>query len=89
MQQIEVNFLVPYIFGGEMRLNPVMILFFTVSMGWLFALAGAILALPVGALSKIAIEEFYLRPRRVGYGPLERGTGRIVRNETAHDTIHL
>jgi putative permease len=89
VQQIEVNFLVPYIFGREMRLNPVMILFFTVSMGWLFGLAGAILALPAAALTKIAIEEFYLHPRRVDYRPLEREAGRIVRNETAHDTLHL
>jgi len=89
VQQIEVNFLVPYILGREMRLNPVMILFFTVSMGWLFGLAGAILALPAAALTKIAIEEFYLRPRRIAYAPLEREASRIVRSETAHDTLHL
>jgi len=88
VQQIEVNFLVPYILGREMRLNPVMILFFTVSMGWLFGLAGAILALPAAALTKIAIEEFYLRPRRIAYAPLEREASRIVRSETAHDTLH-
>jgi len=89
VQQIEVNFLVPYILGREMRLNPVMILFFTVSMGWLFGLAGAILALPAAALTKIAIEEFYLRPRRIDYAPLESEASRIVRSETAHDTLHL
>jgi predicted PurR-regulated permease PerM len=89
VQQIEVNFLVPYILGREMRLNPVMILFFTVAMGWLFGLAGAILALPAAALTKIAIEEFYLRPRRVDYAPLEREASRIVRSETAHDTLDL
>ena len=89
VQQIEVNFLVPYILGREMRLNPVMILFFTVAMGWLFGLAGAILALPAAALTKIAIEEFYLRPRRVDYARLEREAGRIVRSETAHDNLHL
>ena len=89
VQQVEVNFLVPYILGREMRLNPVMILFFTVSMGWLFGLAGAILALPAAALTKIAIEEFYLRPRRIDYAPLEREASRIVRSETAHNTLHL
>jgi predicted PurR-regulated permease PerM len=46
VQQVEVNFLVPYILGKEIRLNPVLILFFTVAMGWLFGLAGAILACP-------------------------------------------
>ncbi|MGI9113758.1 MAG: AI-2E family transporter [Chthoniobacterales bacterium] len=87
VQQIEVNFLVPYILGKEMRLNPVLILFFTIAMGWLFGLAGAILALPAAALTKIAIEEFYLRPRGIEYRPLEREAQRIVRNESAHDTI--
>ena len=89
VQQVEVNFLVPYILGKEMRLNPVLILFFTVAMGWLFGLAGAILALPAAALTKIVIEEFYLRPREVDYAPLERDADRIVRTESAHDTLPL
>lgn len=83
VQQVEVNVLVPYILGKEMRLNPVLILFFTIAMGWLFGLAGAILALPAAALTKIAIEEFYLRPRRLDYAVLEREADRIVRNEEA------
>jgi putative permease len=87
VQQVEVNFLVPYILGKEMRLNPVLILFFTIAMGWLFGLPGAILALPAAALTKIAIEEFYLRPRRVEYSPLEREANRIVRNESVDDTL--
>lgn len=85
VQQIEANFLVPYILGREMRLNPVLILFFTIAMGWLFGLPGAILALPAAALTKIAIEEFYLRPRRVQYSSLQREADRIVRNESARD----
>ena len=89
VQQVEVNFLVPYILGKEMRLNPVLILFFTVAMGWLFGLAGAILALPAAALTKIVIEEFYLRPRKVDYAPLEREADQIVRTESAHDTLPL
>jgi putative permease len=87
VQQVEANVLVPYILGKEMRLNPVLILFFTIAMGWLFGLAGAILALPAAALTKIAMEEFYLRPRRVDYAPLERDADRILRKESAHDTI--
>jgi predicted PurR-regulated permease PerM len=81
VQQIEVNFLVPYILGREMRLNPVLILFFTIAMGWLFGLAGAILALPAAALTKIAVEEFYLRPRGVSYAVLEGEAEAIVRGE--------
>ncbi len=87
VQQVEVNFLVPYILGKEMRLNPVLILFFTVAMGWMFGLAGAILALPAAALTKIVIEEFYLRPRGIDYAPLEREANQILRTEAAHDTL--
>jgi len=84
VQQIEVNFLVPFILGKEMRLNPVSILFFTLAMGWMFGLAGAILALPAAALTQIVIEEFYLRPRQIDYAALEREAERIVRTESAH-----
>ena len=87
VQQVEANVLVPYILGKEMRLNPVLILFFTIAMGWLFGLAGAILALPAASLTKIAIEEFYLRPRGVDYASLEPEAARIVRNEAARDTV--
>jgi putative permease len=87
VQQIETNFLVPYILGKEMRLNPVLILFFTVAMGWLLGLAGAILALPAAALTKIIIEEFYLRPREVDFAALQRDADRIVRTESARDTL--
>ncbi|MBV9007907.1 MAG: AI-2E family transporter [Verrucomicrobia bacterium] len=87
VQQVEANVLVPYILGKEMRLNPVLILFFTIAMGWLFGLAGAILALPAASLTKIAIEEFYLRPRGVDYSSLEPEASRIIRNESAHDTV--
>jgi putative permease len=87
VQQIETNFLVPYILGKEMRLNPVLILFFTIAMGWLLGLAGAILALPAAALTKIIIEEFYLRPREVDFAALQRDADRIVRTESARDTL--
>jgi putative permease len=87
VQQVEANVLVPYILGKEMRLNPVLILFFTLAMGYLLGFAGAILALPAAALAKIAIEEFYLRPRRIEYSSLEREADRIIRNESARDTI--
>jgi putative permease len=87
VQQIETNFLVPYILGKEMRLNPVLSLFFTIAMGWLLGLAGAILALPAAALTKIIIEEFYLRPREVDFAALQRDADRIVRTESARDTL--
>lgn len=64
VQQVETNLLVPFVMGKEMKLHPVTILFFTLAMGTLFGLAGAILALPAAALTQIVLDEFYLRPRR-------------------------
>lgn len=87
VQQIEVNFLVPFILGKEMRLNPVSILFFTLAMGWMFGLAGAVLALPAAALTQIVIDEFYLRPRRIDYAALEREADQIVRTESSRSNI--
>jgi len=51
-----------------MELHPVAIVFFALSMGAMFDITGAILAVPLAATTKILIDEFYLRPQRV---PLE------------------
>jgi putative permease len=61
VHQVETNLLVPFIFGRTMDLHPVVILFFFLAMSTIFGVIGAILAVPAVALSKILIEEFYLR----------------------------
>jgi predicted PurR-regulated permease PerM len=63
VHQIETNLLIPFIFGRSMELNPVSILFCMLAMSSLFGLTGAVLAVPVAAMCKIAIEEFYLNNR--------------------------
>jgi putative permease len=70
--QVELNLLVPVVLGREMRLHPVNILFFTLAMGSLFGILGAILAVPAAALVQILIDEFYLRPRKINYAEIER-----------------
>jgi predicted PurR-regulated permease PerM len=77
--QIELNLLVPVVLGREMRLHPVVILFFTLAMGTLFGLLGAILALPAAALSQILIDEFYLRPRRLNRAEIDREAATLLR----------
>jgi len=76
--QIELNLLVPVVLGKEMRLHPVNILFFTLAMGTLFGLLGAILAVPAAALVQIVIDEFYLRPRHLNYHELDRQAAAVV-----------
>ena len=76
--QIELNLLVPVVLGKEMRLHPVVILFFTLAMATLFGLLGAILAVPAAALVQIVIDEFYLRPRHLDYAELHRQAATLV-----------
>jgi predicted PurR-regulated permease PerM len=80
VQQVETNLLVPFILGKEMELNPVSILFFSIAMASLFGLAGAILAVPAAALTKIVLEEFYLRPRGRDRAAIDEQAREIVSN---------
>jgi predicted PurR-regulated permease PerM len=77
--QVELNLLVPVVLGREMRLHPVNILFFTLAMGSLFGIVGAILALPAAALVQIVIDEFYLRPRKMNKTEIDREAATLLR----------
>lgn len=82
VQQIESNLLVPFVMGKELKLHPVTILFFTLAMASLFGLAGAILALPAAALTRILLDEFYLRPsHRADARGIDQQAARIVGGE--------
>ena len=81
--QVELNFLVPVVLGKEMRLHPVNILFFTLAMGTLFGILGAILAVPAAALFQILVDEFYLRPRNLNYAAVEREAEALVHGKSS------
>jgi putative permease len=81
VQQIETNLLVPFVLGKEMRLHPVNILFFTLATASLFGLVGAILAVPAAALVQIAVDEFYLRPRKPDYAAIDREAAALVKGK--------
>jgi putative permease len=83
--QVEVNLLVPLVLGKEMRLHPVNILFFTLAMGTLFGILGAILAVPAAALVQILIDEFYLRPRHIDDAAIHREATGLVEGRIASD----
>lgn len=78
VQQIESNILVPYVMGTQLQLHPLSIIFFALTMGVLFGVAGAILAVPTAATIKILYDEFYLRPRRVPVAQIEKQAGELV-----------
>ena len=79
--QVELNFLVPFVLGKEMRLHPVNILFFTLAMATSFGILGAILAVPAAALVQIMIDEFYVKPRQLDNAVIQREAAAVVRNE--------
>lgn len=79
--QVELNFLVPFVLGKEMRLHPVNILFFTLAMATSFGIVGAILAVPAAALVQIVIDEFYFKPRQLEHAAIERDAAALVRHE--------
>jgi predicted PurR-regulated permease PerM len=83
--QVELNFLVPFVLGKEMRLLPVNILFFTLAMATLFGILGAILAVPAAALVQIVVDEFYLKPRQLNNAELDREAAALVEGRTKSD----
>jgi putative permease len=85
--QVEVNLLVPIVLGKEMRLHPVNILFFTLAMGTLFGILGAILAVPAAALVQIVVDEFYLKPRHIDHVEIEREAAILVEGKTRGGSI--
>ncbi|PYK05466.1 MAG: hypothetical protein DME66_07180 [Verrucomicrobia bacterium] len=80
--QVELNVLVPGVLGKEMRLHPVNILFFTLATGTMFGLLGVVLAVPAAALFQIAIDEFYLRPRKPDYAAIDREAAAVIEGKS-------
>jgi len=78
VQQVESTLLVPFVLGREMRLNPAIILFSTLTMGSIFGIAGAMLSVPTAAFVRILVDEFYLRPRQLNYAALDRDATALV-----------
>jgi len=87
VQQIESNVLVPFIMGKQMQLHPVTIVFFALGMGALFGVTGAILAVPVAALAKILIDEFYFKPQALARDEMAARAETIVKGEMPKDEV--
>ncbi|HEX9996430.1 MAG TPA: AI-2E family transporter [Abditibacterium sp.] len=82
IQQVESNLLVPFIMGRELELHPLTIVFFALAMGGLFGLAGAVLAVPLAAITKVLVDEFIIKPNAVPTEELEsRAESLISRRE--------
>ena len=86
VQQVESTLLVPLVLGREMRLNPAIILFSTLTMVSIFGIPGAMLSVPTAAFVTILIDEFYLRPRQLDYAALDRDASALVEGRNAPPT---
>lgn len=53
---VEANLVTPAILGRELRLNPVMIFTWLIFWGWIWGIPGALLAIPLLAMTKIVAD---------------------------------
>ena len=59
IQQIEGHLLIPLILGRGVSLHPASVVFAVVVMGWLLGVIGIFLAVPLCAVVKTLVDEFY------------------------------
>jgi len=55
---IEGNLITPVFVGRQMSLNPIMVFLFLIFWGWMWGVGGAILAVPILAISRITCDQF-------------------------------
>lgn len=68
---IESQFVTPAVLGQKFRLNPLIIIVWLGIMGWLWGVAGALLAVPILVCVKITLEHLGVQPHWVKF--LESG----------------
>lgn len=55
---IEGQFITPALLGRHMSLNPIMVFLFLTFWGWMWGIGGAVLAVPILAVTRIACDQF-------------------------------
>lgn len=55
---VEGNFVTPSLLGRSMSLNPIMVFLALTLLGWMWGIAGAVLAVPVLAVVKVGCDQF-------------------------------
>lgn len=85
IQQVESHLIIPLILGRGVRLHPLTVVFSVVVMALLFGIIGIFLAVPVAAVTKTLVEEFYLKPREAGEKDLSEHVEQIVSGQTEEE----
>ncbi len=68
--------------GRGVKLHPVSILFFVLTLGALLGLLGALIAVPTAIVTKVVWEEFSRNTREADGDALDQETARIFQAET-------
>lgn len=58
LASVEGNVITPYVMGRRMSINPIVVFLSLIFWGWMWGLGGAVLAVPLVAIFKIACEKF-------------------------------
>lgn len=67
--QVEGNFLSPYILGRTTDLHPITVILAIITGLTLFGIVGALIAVPLAALGKLLLQEYYYPSRVYKQGP--------------------
>ena len=78
IQQIEASLLSPLILSRQMKFHPLSVAFAILTLGSLFGILGAFLAVPVLAIVKALYEELVLKPKAPDRQQLERYANQVV-----------
>jgi putative permease len=82
VQQIENHLIVPLVMSRAVDLHPLSVVFAVLSMGALFGLLGAIIAVPTTIIVKTLFQEIYLSQRDQDSDALDAQADRIVAGES-------
>ncbi|MHB0937015.1 MAG: AI-2E family transporter [Armatimonadota bacterium] len=78
IQQLEASVLSPLILSRQMKFHPLSVAFAILTLGSLFGILGAFLAVPVLSILKALYEELVLKPREPDRQQLERYADLVV-----------
>lgn len=83
VQQLENNFLVPRVMRQSIGVHPLVSLLALISLSALFGIAGALIAIPVGAVAQLIVNRYLLQPdAMVEQEPEGRDRRSVLRYET-------
>jgi putative permease len=85
VQQLENNLIVPLVMSRTLDLHPLSVTFMVLTMGTMFGVVGAIIAVPAAVVIKTLYQELYLSNQVSDPRTLEEQSERVVSDEAAEE----